>query len=161
MKFAVHEFLDRMGISYEVATFSPDIEKGAASVARSLGHPERRIVKTLLFQPGAGPCFAVLLGGDQTAVSGHLKKAAGSRDVRMASAESVLSTTGYVIGSIPPFHWQPDGFLTLFEASLLHEPTLGVGAGVWGHEIFLTPIDLVRASGARVANLTDRERSVF
>jgi prolyl-tRNA editing enzyme YbaK/EbsC (Cys-tRNA(Pro) deacylase) len=37
---------------------------------------------------------------------------------------------------------------------------VGVGAGVWGHEIIMTPQDLVRASKAIVVNLTDRERPV-
>jgi hypothetical protein len=37
---------------------------------------------------------------------------------------------------------------------------LGVGAGVWGHEIILTPDALVRACKAIVVNLTDRERPV-
>jgi hypothetical protein len=36
-----------------------------------------------------------------------------------------------------------------------------VGGGVWGHEIFITPANLVVASRARVVNLTDRDRPVF
>ena len=153
-----HAHLDRMGIPYRRASFPPDIEKGAASVARALGHRERQMVKTLVFETGAGERALVMLGGDQSAVSGLLKRALGSRDVRMATPEVVLETTGYVIGSIPPFGWQPAGFRTLLEASLLDEPELGVGTGRWGKEILLRPADLVRASGARVVNLTDRER---
>ena len=153
-----HAHLDRMGIPYRRASFPPDIEKGAASVARALGHRERQMVKTLVFETGAGERALVMLGGDQSAVSGLLKRALGSRDVRMATPEVVLETTGYVIGSIPPFGWQPAGFRTLLEASLLDEPELGVGTGRWGEEILLRPADLVRASGARVVNLTDRER---
>ena len=155
-----HAHLDRMGIPYRRASFPPDIEKGAASVARALGRRERQMVKTLVFETGAGERALVMLGGDQSAVSGLLKRALGSRDVRMATPEVVLETTGYVIGSIPPFGWQPAGFRTLLEASLLDEPELGVGTGRWGEEILLRPADLVRASGARVVNLTDRERSL-
>ena len=153
-----HAHLDRMGIPYRRASFPPDIEKGAASVARALGRRERQMVKTLVFETGAGERALVMLGGDQSAVSGLLKRALGSRDVRMATPEVVLETTGYVIGSIPPFGWQPAGFRTLLEASLLDEPELGVGTGRWGEEILLRPADLVRASGGRVVNLTDRER---
>jgi Cys-tRNA(Pro)/Cys-tRNA(Cys) deacylase len=101
-----------------------------------------------------------MVGGDQNAVSGHLKRAIGSRDIRMAAPDDVLATTGYVIGSIPPFGWQPEGFRTFLEASLLAEPVLGVGTGRWGHEILIAPADLVRACGALVVNLTDRERPV-
>jgi Cys-tRNA(Pro)/Cys-tRNA(Cys) deacylase len=72
----------------------------------------------------------------------------------------VLNTTGYVIGSIPPFHWQPEGFRSFIDAALMQEPVLGVGAGQWGEEIIITPELLVQVSGAQVVNLTDREQPV-
>jgi Cys-tRNA(Pro)/Cys-tRNA(Cys) deacylase len=101
-----------------------------------------------------------MLGGDQNAISGHLKKALGSRNIRLASPEVVLDTTGYVIGSIPPFHWQPEGFRSFIDAALMQEPVLGVGAGRWGEEIIITPDLLVQVSRAQVVNLTDREQPV-
>ena len=158
VQLPAHAHLDRLGVPYRRASFPPEIEKGAASVARALGYRERQMVKTLVFETGQGVRALVMLGGDQSAVSGLLKKALGSRDVRMAAPDVVLATTGYVIGSISPFGWQPPGFPTLLEASLLGEPELGVGTGQWGEEILLHPDELVRASGARVVNLTDRDQ---
>jgi hypothetical protein len=40
----------------------------------------------------------------------------------------------------------------------MKEPVLGVGTGVWGHEILITPENLVKASGAILVNLTDRNK---
>lgn len=156
----IHAHLDRLDVPYRRASFPTTTEKGAASVAAALGYRERQMVKTLVFETGDGRRALVMLGGDQNAVSGLLKKALGSRDVRMASPEAVVETTGYVIGSIPPVGWQPPGFVSLLERSLLDEPELGVGTGQWGEEVLIAPADLVRASGARVVNLTDRERPV-
>jgi Cys-tRNA(Pro)/Cys-tRNA(Cys) deacylase len=79
----------------------------------------------------------------------------------MASFEAVKETTGYVIGSIPPFSWQPAGFRTFLDASLINEPVLGVGTGMWGHEILISPRNLVKASGAILVNLTDRDNPAF
>jgi Cys-tRNA(Pro)/Cys-tRNA(Cys) deacylase len=158
LQLPAHDYLDRLGIPYERVEFPPDIEKGAASVARALGHRERQMIKTLIFEMDSGERLLVMVGGDQNIVSGNLKKAAGSRDIRMASPEAVKETTGYVIGSIPPFSWQPAGFRSFLESSLISEPILGVGTGSWGHEILITPADLVRASGAQVVNLTQREQ---
>ncbi len=76
----------------------------------------------------------------------------------MATPEAVLALTGSVIGSIPPFGWQPPGFRSLLDASLLGEPLLGVGTGQWGEEILIAPADLTRAADAIVVNLTDRSR---
>jgi Cys-tRNA(Pro)/Cys-tRNA(Cys) deacylase len=160
-KLPSHIFLDEHDITYERKSFPPETEKGAASVARVLGFSERQAVKTLIFQVDTGERVLVMLGGDQNAISGNLKKAIGSRNIRMADPAVVKDTTGYVIGSIPAFGWQPPGFRSFLEASLLDETILGTGAGQWGEEIMITPQNLVRASNATVVNLTDRDKPVI
>jgi Cys-tRNA(Pro)/Cys-tRNA(Cys) deacylase len=153
-----HTYLDERNIPYERKSFPPDTEKGAANVAHALGFSERQAVKTLIFQVDTGERVLVMLGGDQNAISGNLKKAIGSRNIQMASPEVVKATTGYIIGSIPAFGWQPPGFRTFLEASLVKEPILGTGAGQWGEEIMITPENLIKASNAIVVNLTEREK---
>ena len=158
MKLPAHLHLDKNNIPYEAKSFSPETEKGAANVARVLDFPERQAVKTLVFQVvDTGECVLVMLGGDQNAVSGNLKKAIGSRNIQMAAPEVVKETTGYIIGSIPAFGWQPPNFRSFLEASLLNEPILGTGGGQWGEEIMITPENLAKASHAIVVNLTVRE----
>lgn len=159
-KLPAHIFLDEHSISYERKSFPPETEKGAANVARILGFAERQAVKTLIFQADTGERVLVMLGGDQNAISGNLKKAIGSRNIKMADPDAVKETTGYIIGSIPAFGWQPEGFRTFLEASLLTEPILGTGAGQWGEEIMITPENLIKASRAIVVNLTERDKPV-
>lgn len=151
-----HIYLDKHDIPYERHSFPPETEKGAANVAHVLGFSERQAVKTLIFQVDTGERVLVMLGGDQNAISGNLKKAIGSRNIRMADPDVVRETTGYVIGSIPAFGWQPQGFRTFLEATLVREPVLGTGAGQWGEEIMITPENLIKASNAIVVNLTER-----
>ena len=160
MNLPSHIYLDERNIPYERKRFPPEAEKGAANVARVLGFSERQAVKTLIFQADTGERVLVMLGGDQSAISGHLKKAIGSRNIKMADPEVARETTGYVIGSIPAFGWQPPGFRSFLEASLVDEPILGTGAGVWGEEIMVTPENLIRASNAIVLNLTDRGKPI-
>jgi Cys-tRNA(Pro)/Cys-tRNA(Cys) deacylase len=161
LKLPAHNYLDQLSIPYELGNFPAETEKGAANVAACFGLRPRQMVKTLIFEINSGERILVMVGGDQNAVSGHLKKVAGSRNIQLASAEAVKQTTGYVIGSIPPFSWQAEGFRSFLENSLMEEDILGVGGGVWGYEIFITPANLVAASRARVVNLTDRDRPVF
>jgi Cys-tRNA(Pro)/Cys-tRNA(Cys) deacylase len=161
MKLPPHIFLEEQKIPYEARSFPPETEKGAANVARALSLSERQAVKTLIFQVvDTGECVLVMLGGDQNAISGNLKKAIGSRNISMAAPELVRATTGYVIGSIPAFGWQPEGFRSFLEATLANEPILGTGAGQWGEEIMITPEDLIRASNAIVVNLTERNQPI-
>ena len=153
MILPLHEYLDNKEIPYRTLEFPESTAKGAAPVAQALGFRERQMVKTLIFESDRGERVLIMLGGDQSAKSGKLKKAIGSRNIKMASAETVKGVTGYEIGSIPPFHWQPPQFRTFLEASLLDEKELGVGTGKWGHEIIISPSDLVRASKATVVSL--------
>ena len=161
MDLPAHKFLDERSIPYQKLTFPPTTEKGAAGVAEALGYRESQMVKTLIFEADTGERVLVMLAADKNAVSGHLKRAIGSRNIRLADAEGVVETTGYEIGSIPPFHWQPPGFRTFIDAALTEEEVLGVGAGVWGNEIMITPADVAKATGAVVVNLSDRSRPAF
>jgi len=149
-----HTYLDERGIPYQRLSFPESTDKGAANVARALGYRERQIVKTLIFETNKGERALVMLGGDQNAISGQLKRALGSRNIRLADPDTVIAVTGYRIGSIPPFHWQPEGFRSFIDESLMLEDVLGVGAGQWGEEIIISPANLVIASEAQVINLT-------
>jgi Cys-tRNA(Pro)/Cys-tRNA(Cys) deacylase len=157
MKLPAHEYLDRNHIPYEVQSFPDTTEKGAANVAKILGLTESQVVKTLIFETDKGERALIMVAANQNAISGLLKKALGSRNISLAKPEVVVEVTGYVIGSIPPFHWQPDNFSTIVDEALMREPVLGVGAGVWGNEILIEPQHLVSASKARVVKLTERE----
>jgi len=161
MQLPVHDYLDAVGIPYTTGSFPSTTAKGAAEVAKALGYQPRQMVKTLIFEVDTGEKVLVMVGGDQNAISGHLKKAIGSRNIKLASPQVVQETTGYAIGSIPPFHWQPPQFRTFMDAALVHEDIQGVGTGVWGQEIFMTPTHLVQASHATVVNLTDASRPVL
>jgi Cys-tRNA(Pro)/Cys-tRNA(Cys) deacylase len=114
------------------------------------------MVKTLVFETGSGEGVLVMLGGDKNAISGQLKRSIGSRDIRLAGPDTVKQITGYEIGSIPPFHWQPPDFRSFVDAALMKEEVLGVGAGAWGNEIMISPRDLIKASRAETVNLSEK-----
>lgn len=154
MDLPAHKFLEEREIPHRRLEFPPDTEKGAGNVARALGFSESQAVKTLIFETAAGERALVMLGGDKNAISGRLKRSLGSRNIRLADPETVRAVTGYEIGSIPPFHWQPVGFRSIVDECLMDEEELGVGAGVWGQEIMITPENLVAACGGEVFDLS-------
>lgn len=150
-------YLDHLHIPYTTAKFPPSTPKGAANVADILGLRAHQTVKTLIFKAGSGEYVLVMVSANLNVVSGQLKKAVGSRNVQLASPEEVIRITGYQIGSIPPFSWQPQGFRSFLDRQLLDDDILAVGAGAWGNEILITPVNLIKASQAAVVNLTDRD----
>ena len=154
-------FLDQLHIPYTAFSFPLSTPKGASSVALALGLKEHQAIKTLIFETNKEELVLVMVGGDQIVILGYLKKVVGSRNIQLASSDKVIQTTGYKIGSIPPFSWQPEGFRSFLDSDMMTETTLAVGAGVWGNEILISPINLVIASQAIVVNLTDRKKSIF
>jgi Cys-tRNA(Pro)/Cys-tRNA(Cys) deacylase len=156
-----HAFLDQLHIPYSTASFPSSTPKGAASVAIALGLKEHQTIKTLIFETDKEERVLIMVGGDQNVISGNLKKVLGSRNIQLASPDMVIQATGYRIGSIPPFSWQPAGFRSFLDADMMNETVLAVGAGVWGNEIIISPTNLVIASQAMVVNLTNREKPVF
>jgi len=156
-----HLYLEEWNIPYSAVSFPSSTPKGAASVALVVGVREHQAVKTLIFESDRDEQVLVMVGGDRNAISGHLKKVIGSRNIQLASPEVVLRMTGYQIGSIPPFSWQLAGFRSFIDHALMSEPILAVGAGVWGNEILISPQDLVRAAHAMVVNLTEREKPIY
>ena len=155
------EYLNKLHIPFTATQFPASTPKRASSVALVLGLKEHQAIKTLIFESDKEERVLVMVGGDQNVISGHLKKVIGSRNIQLASPEKVFQTTGYVIGSIPPFSWQPEGFRSFLDHEMMDEAMLAVGAGVWGNEILISPINLVTASRAMVVNLTNRDKPIF
>jgi len=126
-----------------------------------MGLKEHQAIKTLIFDTGMEERVLVMVGGDQNVISGNLKKIVSSRNIQLASLIQVIQTTGDNVGSIPPFSWQPEGYRSFLDSDIINESILTVGAGIWGNEILITPINLVNASQAIVVNLTHREKPIF
>ena len=75
MDLPAHQYLDQLGIPYHRLSFPESTEKGAANVARALGFSERQMIKTLIFEViDTGERVLIMVGGDQSAKSGFLKK---------------------------------------------------------------------------------------
>jgi len=151
-----HKYLDGRGLEYKKISFPITTEKGAANVAKILGFREEQIIKTLIFEVvQTKEKVLIMIASNKSAISGNLKKILGSKDIKMATLDDVQKTTGYVVGSIPPFSWQPLNFRTFIDKGLMSEEQLGVGSGQWGEEIIIKPADLVNASNSKIVNLTE------
>ena len=101
MQLPACDYLDDLGVAYEKREFPADTEKGAANVARAMGFEERQMVKTLIFESGEGERVLVLVGGDQSAISGHLKVAIGNRATRAPGRAARLRDE-----PVPPHCWR-------------------------------------------------------
>ena len=122
----------------------------AAEAARALGCRVDQIAKSLVFR-GAQSQRAVLVitsGAnrvDEQKVAGLI-----AEPIARADADFVRARTGYAIGGVPPIaHAEP--LTVLIDEDLMQWPEIWAAAGHPNTVFKLTPADLVRLTGGRVA----------
>lgn len=131
---------------------TPTVPEAAAAV----GVAPERVLKSLVFWVDGAPTLVIAAGADRLAYP-KLASALGTsrRRVRLASADEALELTGYPVGAMPPFgHRTP--LPTWVDAGRVR-PGLQVVAGGGARDTLLavTTDDLLRATAARSAPLTD------
>jgi Cys-tRNA(Pro) deacylase len=129
----------------------PDGARTAAEAAAAIGVDVGQIVKSLIFAVDDAVVVAYVSGANQLAEA-TLAAAAGGAACRRVDAEAVRRATGYPIGGVPPFG-HAEEHPVFVDEDLLGYDEVWAAAGTW-HDVFaITPADLVRASGATVADL--------
>jgi prolyl-tRNA editing enzyme YbaK/EbsC (Cys-tRNA(Pro) deacylase) len=136
---------------------TPTVPQAAAAV----GVEPERVLKSLVLWVDGAPTLVVAAGEDRL-VYPRLAAAFGvsRRRVRLASADEALELTGYPVGAMPPFgHRRP--LPTWVDAARVR-PGLRVVAGGGARDALLdlTTDDLLRATDARSARLTDADPDV-
>ena len=118
----------------------------ATGVAAALGRPPQQLFKTLVASVD-GTLSAFVVPADRQLDL----RAAGKRTTLAGKAEAERAT-GYVVGGISPLG-QRKRLPTTIDASALEWQTILVSAGRRGLQLELSPDDLIRLTGARVAHV--------
>ncbi|MDE0678530.1 MAG: YbaK/EbsC family protein [Acidimicrobiaceae bacterium] len=136
------------GMSPEILRFpegTRTAEQAAAAVECELG----QIVKSLVFLSDGEPVLALTSGANRVNTK-RLGALLGGK-ISRADADGVRKATGYAIGGTPPFgHARP--LRAVVDRALLAYATVWAAAGTPDTVFELTPEQLVRASGAGIAD---------
>jgi len=147
----VAEVLERAGIDARVEEF-PEGTPTAGAAAKAVGASRAQIVKSLVFVCDGRPTLA-LVPGDRRADETKVAAAAGARGGRVARPDEVLAATGFEPGGVAPFP-APGVSQVLISRELLVHERVWIGAGSEQHMAGISPVDLVRITQARAADLT-------
>jgi Cys-tRNA(Pro)/Cys-tRNA(Cys) deacylase len=145
--------LEREGVPHTVHAYELDAHAGSygEAVAAALGVEPERMLKTLLATvDGALVCGVVPVAGtlDLKALAG----AVGGKRAAMAEPAVAERSTGYVVGGISPLG-QRTRLPTVVDETAELWDTVVVSAGRRGLSVELAPVDLVRLTGAVVADV--------
>lgn len=146
--------LESMKIPFEAHTY--DVSDGVldgGTAARRLGIEPERVYKTLVTQ-GRSRAYYVFVIPVLSELD--LKAAAasvGEKSIDMIPQKELLKTTGYIHGGCSPVGMKKL-FATVIDQSALDKERICVSAGRVGHQVELSPQDLMRAVKAKTAHIT-------
>ena len=147
----VIEKLERSNLQYEVLPH-PRTESAAAE-ARAVGVESRQVAKTVVLASEGGYIRAVVPASERLDLQKVRARLGGAVDVRLAS-ESELGGAypSFEIGAIPPFAG-PAGDRVVVDRQLAELPEVVLEAGTHSHSVKLRTPDLLRLSGADIADI--------
>ena len=129
----------------------PTARSFGLEAAEVLGLPAEQVFKTLVVDTGTGLAVAVV----PVAGSLDLKATAaafGVKRVSMADPAAAQRSSGYVVGGISPVG-QKRALPTVVDESAVLFDVVYVSGGRRGLDLGLSPADLVRVTGAVVADV--------
>ena len=139
-----------LGLDLRILRFAAST-RTAQDAAREIGTTVDRIVKSLVFVSGETTAVA-LCSGSSRVDEAKLAAALGVPDVRRASAGEAKEATGYAIGGVPPFA-HVRACRVVCDRALLAYDEVWAAAGLPDAVFPIAPADLVRASGAAIADI--------
>jgi Cys-tRNA(Pro)/Cys-tRNA(Cys) deacylase len=140
-----------VAFSQHVYEHDPAARSFGLEAAEALGLPPEQVFKTLVVDTGTGLAVAVVpvsASLDLKAMAGAL----GVKKVTMADQAAAQRSSGYVVGGISPVG-QKRALPTVVDESVELFDVVYVSGGRRGLDLGLSPADLVRVTGAVVADV--------
>jgi len=145
----VQQALMAAGVDVRIEEF-PSSTRTAQEAADTVGTSVAQIVKSLVFLAGDSPVMALVSGVNRLDTE-RLGVLSGA-PIGKANADTVRQATGYAIGGVPPIGF-PAPIPTFIDRDLLQYDVVWAAAGTPRHVFPITPIELVRITSGRVADL--------
>ncbi|GAB4504231.1 MAG: YbaK/EbsC family protein [Anaerolineales bacterium] len=147
----VQDTLRRLGFDLTVIEF-PESTRAAQEAADRVNCALDQIVKSLIFRgQDTGKPILVLTSGSNRVDENRLQTYAGEK-IGRADADFVREVTGFAIGGVPPLgHARP--METYLDEDLLQYETIWAAAGTPKAVFRLTPAELQRMTGGKVARV--------
>jgi Cys-tRNA(Pro)/Cys-tRNA(Cys) deacylase len=150
--------LDQLGIPYELREYEVDPDDLAAeTVAAKIGLPPEQVFKTLVAQGERNGVVMAVIPGDQELNLKALAESAGERKIQLVPVKELQSLTGYIRGGVTAlaakryFPVYADETMELFDV-------ISISAGIRGQQILLAAADYLRATKAKLADLSQPKK---
>jgi len=149
----VRAALDAAGVTTAI-TVMPEATHTAQAAADALGCNVAEIAKSIIFRAPDDRAVLVITSGGNRVDDRKVAALIGQKPGK-ADADFVRASTGFVIGGVAPVgHVGPS--IVLLDEDLLGFPFVWPAAGHPNTMFRINPAELVRITGARVADIAQR-----
>jgi Cys-tRNA(Pro) deacylase len=140
------------GVTHRVVQFGRVGSLEEAAQVQGL-RPDQ-VLKSLVVRRGEDDYLLVLVPGGSKIAWPRLRAELGVNRISLPDADEAFEVTGYVRGTITPFGAKRD-LPVIVDAAVMGQSIVTVGGGQHGVSIHLAPDDLVAATHATVADVTE------
>lgn len=145
--------LDQLHIKYELKEFRVDLEDlSAAHIAEMLDVPADYIYKTIIMRGTKNPFLVAVLPSDAQIDLKKAAQASGDKSCELLHVKELQKITGYIRGGCSPVGMKKH-FPTFIDKTAKEKELIFCSAGKRGMLMHLRPQDLIKASGAELADL--------
>ena len=145
--------LDQKKIQYELIPYEVDENDLAAThVAGQLGEDIEQVFKTLVLRGDKNGLLVCVIPGDKEVDLKKAAKLSGNKKVEMIAMKELLPLTGYIRGGCTPIGMKKP-YPTWIHLTCGEFPFIYISAGQRGLQLKLNPSDLLKVTGAAVADL--------
>jgi Cys-tRNA(Pro)/Cys-tRNA(Cys) deacylase len=145
--------LDRERIAYETRAYEVDeSDLSAETVARKVGLASEQVFKSIVVRGDRTGVLVALVPAGSVVEPRLLAAASGNKRAEVVALKEVLDLTGYVRGAVTPLALKRPYPIFVDETVELW-PVVSISAGQRGLQILIAPADLVRITGATLADI--------
>jgi len=142
------------GVPHRIVRIEP--ARSAEEAAERQGIPLRALLRTIVVRRGDDDYLLVLVPAGRRFDWPKLRAHLGVSRLSLPDADEARDVTGYVRYTITPFG-STRPWPVIADASIVDEPVVAIGGGAHGVNLHLTPSDLLAATGATVADISQPE----
>lgn len=121
--------------------------------AAAIGYPPEQVFKTLVARGSKNGIHIFCI---PVCCELNLKKAAkyiGDKSIELVAVKELLGLTGYIRGGCSPIGMKKK-YPTIFDETCMLYSEIAVSAGERGHQIIMSPEDLLLLTSAKITDLT-------
>ena len=150
---AIKQYLEGAGVAFELTEHEPVASAGAE--ARMLARSPETVAKTVVLHDGRAYVIAAIPASDRLDLHKLRQRLGATRQLRLASeGEIARDFPSLEVGAVPPFGPMVPAAEVIDEA-LTRQPKITCPAGDHRHSVSLDPREVIRITGAVVADVCE------